>query len=206
MQPVWDEDENIPDMFDDQPEPAPASVPAPVFVRKPSLWDLQDQMQRAEEEVNSADDASLQNILGDIRTKVDSVKSMIDIFDNEAARFKDYKDQMAKRQKSLENAAERLRQYTISCLRGHGTEFETGHMWVAKISQNEKVVVHKDVPDQGDYITLGLDYPVIRQKFEWDKTALKNLLKKGDIELLKYAEIAKTDSLTFKPINAAKRS
>lgn len=171
-----------------------------------SLWALQDQLAAAEEEVNSADDEKLSGILGDIRAKVDNIKQMIDIFDVEATRFKAYKDEMAKRQKSLENAAERIRQYTISCLRAHGTEFEAGATWIAKISQSERLETYKDAPDDSDYIALGLTHGhLIRRKMEWDKAELKKELKLGNNDLLVYAKLSKTDNLQFKAVNAAKK-
>lgn len=202
----YGEPDPMPSIYDDTLiEDMPTLPVAPVAEKPTSLWALQDQLAKAEEEVNSADDAGLAAIVGDIRNKVDSIKGMIDIFDSEASRFKAYKDEMAKRQKSLENAAQRLRDYTISALRYHGTEFEVGNMWAARIQQSEKLEVFKDAPEPADYVKLGLNFPVIKQSLVWDKTEMKKLIKSGNQDLLAYAKIVKSDNLNFKPVNSAKR-
>lgn len=190
-------------MVDDMPT---AFIEVKKEEKLPSLWQLQDRLAEAEEQINNADDARLQEIMGDIRHKVDGVKYMIDILESEASRFKLYKDQMAQRQKSLEKAAERIKRYTITCLRAHDTEFEVGLTWTAKIAQSEKLVTFKDSPDESDYVALGLNYPVIRQKYEWDKNEIKSLLKSGNQDLLAYAKIDKSDNLNFKTNNRAVRA
>lgn len=190
-------------MIEDMPT---AFVELPKEEKLPSLWQLQDRLAEAEEQINSADDARLQEIMGDIRHKVDGVKYMIDILESEADRFKTYKDQMAQRQKSLEKAAERIKKYTVTCLRAHGTEFEVGLTWTAKISQSEKLITFKDNPDESDYVALALNYPVIRRKLEWDKNEIKSLLKSGNQDLLAYAKLDKSDNLNFKTNNRAVRS
>ena len=172
--------------------------------RNMTLWELQD-MATIAEEVTDADGETLAMILGDVAKKVDATKSIIDMFTAEAARYKGYKDEMAQRQKTLENAVDRIKAYTVACLKGHGTTFELGTMWQAQIKQSERLICEAD-PSEQDYLNLGLHYPkAIRRKYEWDKNEIKALLKEGNQDLLAHAQIVTSDSLQFKTINIAKR-
>lgn len=173
--------------------------------RNMTLWELQD-MATIAEEVTDADNDTLAMILGDVAKKIDSTKGIIDMFTAEAARFKQYKDEMAQRQKTLESAVDRIKAYTVACLKGHGTTFELGTMWQAQIKQSERLICEND-PSEQDYLHLGLHYPkAIRRKYEWDKNEIKALLKEGNQDLLAHARIDINDSLQFKTINiAAKR-
>jgi len=181
-------------------------LPYGTFVpkEKMTLWELQD-MATIAEEVTDADNDTLAMILGDVAKKIDSTKGIIDMFTAEAARYKGYKDEMAQRQKTLENAVDRIKAYTVACLKGHGTTFELGTMWQAQIKQSERLICEAD-PSEQDYLNLGLHYPkAIRRKYEWDKNEIKALLKEGNQDLLAHAQIVTNDSLQFKTINIAAR-
>jgi hypothetical protein len=173
--------------------------------KKFSLWQLQDMAQQAEETINSADEITLAAIMGEVADKVDNIKYMIDTLESEAVRFKTYKDQMAARESALKKAAQRLKEYTIASLKAHGTQFELGNLWTAKITTSERVDMLSEAPTDTDYINLALKYPVIRKKLEWDKTEIKKLLKDGNNDLLPYARIVQSDNLNFKPINVSKK-
>jgi DNA repair ATPase RecN len=173
---------------------------------KESLWSLQDRLLELEEEINS-DDTELELLLGDISKKVDDIKYVIDIFESESERFKKYKDDMDNRQKSLQKAADRLKGYTIKCLEAHGSTFEKGTVWVAKIREYKKVDTYLAKPTTNDLLAIGMKHNIFRTVYDWDKTELKKLLsdENHDPDLDSYAKIVTTKSLNFSAVNAASK-
>jgi len=178
-------------------------------IKKPSLWQLQDRLLEFEEQLSS-DETDLSELLGDIAKKVDGIKQMIDVFDSEAARFKAYKDEMAQRQKSLEKASERLKGYVVASLEKHGTNFEKGEKWVAKIRESKRCEIYTDKPTSNDVMDLGplgINAHVIKVDYVWDKAKLKELLSDPDHkpELDSYGKIVTAKSINFSTVNAAKK-
>jgi hypothetical protein len=178
-------------------------------IKKPSLWQLQDRLLEFEEQLSS-DETDLSELLGDIAKKVDGIKQMIDVFDSEAARFKSYKDEMAARQKSLEKASERLKGYVVSSLEKHGTNFEKGEKWVAKIRESKRCEIFTDKPTADNMFALGplgINAQVIKTDYVWDKAHLKELLSDPDhkAELDNYGKIVVSKSINFSTVNVAKK-
>jgi hypothetical protein len=178
-------------------------------IKKPSLWQLQDRLLEFEEQLGS-DETDLSELLGDIAKKVDGIKQMIDVFDSEAARFKSYKDEMAARQKSLEKASDRLRGYVIASLEKHGTNFEKGEKWVAKIRESKRCEIFTDKPTADNMFALGplgINAQVIKTDYVWDKAKLKELLTdpEHNHELDNYGKIVVNKSINFSTVNAAKK-
>lgn len=174
--------------------------------KKDSLWSLQNRLVELEDDIN-ADETDLSELIGEIADKVDGIKYVIDIFEKEAERFKQYKEQMAERQKSLEKAAGRLKSYVVKCLESHGSTFEKGNIWTVKIREFSKIDMFRDAPDAADVMNLGLKYNVIRTKYEWDKTALKELLSDPahDMLLDEYGRVIVTKSIQFGTVNVARK-
>lgn len=171
---------------------------------KPSLWQLQDRLLEFEEMIN-ADDSDLGTILGDIAQKIDNIKQMIDVFEFEAQRFKQYRDEMAARQKSLEKASERLKSYVVACLEKHDTQFEKGNIWIAKVRESKRIETFAD-PEAKDMLRLAqAGLFCVRTSYAWDKSAIKEALadddKKGLIS--EYAKVVTTKSINFSVVNAA---
>lgn len=174
--------------------------------KKPSLWELQDRLLEFESQINDSE-ADLSIILGDIAKKIDNIKQMIDVFEFEAERFKQYRDEMAARQKSLEKAAERLKGYVVAALEKHDTNFEMGNIWVAKIRESKRVETYVD-PEAKDMLKLSRNgIFCVKTSFAWDKTAIKEALadseKKAVIE--EYAKIVTNKTVNFSAVNAAGR-
>lgn len=169
-----------------------------------SLWSLQDRLLELEDEINSTDE--LEILLGDIAQKVDNIKFVIDTFEIEAERFKKYKEQMAQRQKSLENVAERLKGYVIRCLESHGTSFERGSLWNARIRENKRIETLKE-PDAMTAMELIPKFSgIIKTSYVWDKTNLKKILESDhDMVLDDYVKITTSKSLSFNAINIASK-
>lgn len=174
--------------------------------KKQSLWDLQNRLFELENEINS-DDSELHILLGDISTKIDDIKFVIDIFESESERFKKYKDEMAERERSLKKAADRIKGYTVKCLDSHGTTFEKGNIWVAKIRECKKVDTYLMKPTSDDIMAIGIKYNIFRTSYDWDKIELKNLLsdENHDPDLDNYAKIITTKSINFSAVNAASK-
>lgn len=175
--------------------------------KNPSLWQLQDRLLEFEEMINSSE-SDLTEILGEIAQKIDNIKQMIDVFEFEAERFKMYRDEMGARQKSLEKAAERLKGYVASSLERHGTTFERGNIWIAKLRENKRVETFCD-PEAKDMLKLAqAGIFCIKTNFTWDKTAIKEALnKEGDNALIsEYAKIVTSKSINFSAVNAAGRA
>lgn len=174
--------------------------------KKESLWQLQDRLLEAEEQINSSEDLAV--LLGEIAGKVDNIKQMIDLFDSEANRFKAYKDEMAQRQKSLEAARERLKSYVVSCLEKHESTFEKGNIWLAKIRESKRCEIFADKPRAEDLLALGplgINAGVIKTEYVWDKAKIKELLTDPDHkpELDSYAKIIASKSINFTAVNVA---
>jgi len=174
--------------------------------KKESLWQLQDRLLEAEEQINSAEDLAV--LLGEIAGKIDNIKTMIDLFDSEANRFKAYKDEMAQRQKSLEAARERLKSYVVSCLEKHESTFEKGNIWVAKLRESKRCEIFADKPRPEDLLALGplgINAQVIKTDYVWDKAKFKELLNDPDhkTELDNYAKIITSKSINFSAVNVA---
>jgi hypothetical protein len=177
--------------------------------KKQTLWTLQDRLLEFEEQINQ-DETILAEILGEIAGKVDNIKQMIDIFDSEAARFKSYKDEMAARQKSLESARDRLKAYVVGSLEKHGSTFEKGNIWVAKIRESKRCEIFGDKPRPEDLLALGplgINAGVIKTDYVWDKAKMKDLLNdpEHDSKLDDYAKIVTSKSINFSAVNAAKK-
>lgn len=174
--------------------------------KKESLWQLQDRLLEAEEQINSAADLAV--LLGEIAGKVDNIKTMIDLFDSEANRFKAYKDEMAQRQKSLEAARDRLKAYVVSCLEKHESTFEKGNIWLARIRESKRCEIFADKPRAEDLLALGplgINAGVIKTDYVWDKAKIKELLTDPDHnpELENYGKIVVSKSINFTAINIA---
>lgn len=175
-------------------------------IEKPSLWQLQDRLLEFEEMINS-DDQDLSTILGDIAQKIDNIKQMIDVFEFEAERFKQYRDEMAARQKSLEKAADRLKSYVTASLERHGTTFERGNIWICKLRENKRVETFCD-PEAKDMLRLAqAGLFCVKTSYAWDKTAIKEALADADKNALisEYAKIVTSKSINFSAVNAAGR-
>lgn len=173
---------------------------------KLTLWQLQDKLFEYEELINQ-DDIDLYEILGEISEKIDNIKQMIDLFETEADRFKHYKDEMAARQKSLQNASERLKSYVISCLENHNSTFEKGNIWVAKIRENKRIETFKE-PEAKDMLKLAKsNIFCIKSKYEWDKSLLKEMISNPDHDPIidDYAKITISKSINFTTINIASK-
>lgn len=168
--------------------------------KRESLWSLQDRLLELEESINS--ETELEFLLGDIAQKIDNIKFVIDTFEIEAERFKRYKDEMAKRQKSLENAAERLKGYVIKCLESHGTSFERGKLWNARIRENKRIETFKE-PDTMTALELIPKFSgILKTSYSWDKSVLKRLLESPHDPILDdYAKFTTIKSLSFSAIN-----
>ncbi|RPH41139.1 MAG: hypothetical protein EHM87_20490 [Burkholderiales bacterium] len=174
--------------------------------KKPSLWQLQDRLLEYEEQINQ-DETELSEILGEIAGKIDNIKQMIDIFESEAERYKRYKDEMAARQKSLQNAADRLKSYVVASLEKHNTTFEKGNIWIVKLRESKRVETFAE-PEAKDMLKLAqAGLFCIKTNFTWDKTAIKEALSnEQNYPLLEeYAKIVTSKSINFSAVNAAKK-
>ena len=174
--------------------------------KKPSLWQLQDRLLEYEEQINQ-DGIELSEILGEIAGKVDNIKQMIDVFESEAERFKRYKDEMAARQKSLQNAADRLKSYVIASLEKHNTTFEKGNIWIAKLRESKRVETFAE-PEAKDMLKLAQHgIFCIKSSYSWDKTVIKEALNNEAQSAIvsEYAKIVISKSINFSAVNAAKK-
>jgi hypothetical protein len=158
-------------------------------MEKLSLWKLQDLLVEAEEQIND-ETVNLDEVIGDIRNKVDNLKMMIDTLKSESDKFKRYKDEMAKKQQALANAAERLESYVLKSLEAHNTTFELGNLWTAKIREGRYVNTTRD-PEPLDVL---IHPTLVKTTYSWDKRAIKDTLIEKPLE---FAEMAKSRSLTF---------
>ena len=156
---------------------------------KLSLWKLQDILLEAEESL-SCEDTNLEEVLGDIRNKVDNIKQIIDMMYDEAARFKRYEAEMKKKGATATRAAERLEGYVLRSLEAHNTTFELGNLWTAKIREGRYVNTTRD-PAPLDVLI----YPtLVKTSYSWDKRVIKDTLIEKPLD---FAEMAKSKSLTF---------
>jgi hypothetical protein len=154
-----------------------------------SLWKLQDVLLEAEEGL-SDETVNLDEVIGDIRNKVDNIKQIIDMMYDEAARFKRYELEMKKKGTTATRAAERLEGYVLNSLEAHNTTFELGNVWTAKIREGKYVNTTRD-PEPLD---LMLFPNLVKTSYSWDKRAIKDTLVEKPLD---FAEMAKSRSLTF---------
>jgi hypothetical protein len=156
---------------------------------KLSLWKLQDILLEAEESL-SCEDTNLDEVLGDIRNKVDNIKQIIDMMYDEAARFKRYEAEFKKRAQTCLRGAERLEGYVLKSLEAHNTTFELGNVWTAKIKESRYVNTTRE-PETLDLML----YPkLIKTTHVWDKRAVKDALIEQPLD---FASMEKSKSLTF---------
>lgn len=172
--------------------------------KKQTLWTLQDRLLEIEDAINT-DETELEILIGEIGDKIDNIKYVIDIFEKEAERFKEYRDQMAARAKSLQNAADRIKAYVVKCLDAHHTSFEKGTMWAVKLRENKRIEMKTDRPTADDFMDLGLKYPVIKASYDWDKAEFKRLISEPEHDSIldDYAQIVINKSISFTAVNAA---
>jgi len=156
---------------------------------KLSLWKLQDVLLEAEEGL-ADESVNLEEILGCIANKVDNIKQIIDMMNDEAARFKRYEAEMKKRSQLCLRGAERLEGYVLRSLEAHNTTFEVGNLWTAKIREAKYVKV-----DREPTFVDALEYPsVVKTTYSWDKRAIKDTLKETE---LPYAKMETSRALVF---------
>jgi len=156
---------------------------------KLSLWKLQDILLEAEESL-SCEDTNLEEVLGDIRNKVDNIKQIIDMLYDEAARFKRYELEMKKKGATATRAAERLEGYVLRSLEAHNTTFELGNLWTAKIREGKYVNTTRE-PESLDVL---LHPKLVKTVYSWDKRAVKDALIEQPLD---FASMEKSKSLTF---------
>lgn len=163
--------------------------------KKSSLWDLQDAVLRAEDEINSTE--NITELIGNVADKIDNIKMVIDILEADALRWSDYAKEMSTKKKSAEAAVERLKEYVTTCVLAHGTKIELGKMWKCLITEHERVVLTKEatIDDVLEYGSLG----IVRTKYDWEKKDIKSLLESGNEDVKKIAKIEKTNSIKFTP-------
>lgn len=163
-----------------------------------NLWQLQSTIQEIEDGLNS-DDTNLDDLVGELRGKVDSLKSVIDTLDAEGEKFKRYAKEMSERGRSIANASERLKAYVLKSLEAHGTTFEIGNVWVAKIKESESLNMKFDpTPDMVMDMSIN-EY--IKTTYSWDKAGIKKAIKAGSSDFEALATIEKNKSLNFSLVN-----
>lgn len=163
-----------------------------------NLWKLQSTIQEIEEGLNS-DDTNLDDLVGELKGKIDSLKSVIDTLDAESEKFKRYAKEMSDRSKSLSNASERLKGYVLKSLEAHQTTFEVGNVWVAKIKESESLNMKFD-PTPEMIMDMSLN-EYIKTSYSWDKAGIKKAIKAGSTDFEALATIEKNKSLNFSLIN-----
>lgn len=144
---------------------------------KLSLWKLQDILLEAEESL-SCEDTNLDEVLGDIRNKVDNIKQIIDMMYDEATRFKRYELEMKKKGATATRAAERLEGYVLRSLEAHGSTFEVGNLWTAKIREGRYVNTTRE-PTAIDALEIPA---LVKTSYSWDKRAIKDTLAEKPLE------------------------
>lgn len=112
-----------------------------------------------------------------LRSKVDGCAAYLDRLADDIERHKRYAREHTEKAKSLEAGMEKFKDYIVYSMRAGDFEKLTGEEFSFSIRKSEAIEVTREA-DASDYAVMP---EAIRWKesFSWDKTALKELAKRG---------------------------
>ena len=158
---------------------------------KMTLAGLLAKIQEVDEGMVELSNADLDDVFTSIKDKVDGIREMLSRLESEEERLDKIAKQFASKKKAISNSKARLKEYCVYILEKNETPQLFGHLWDMKIRKSEAIEV-AGTPSASH----ALRYPdLVRTKVEWDKTGIKERVKKG--EALDFAKLKENLSVSF---------
>lgn len=159
------------------------------------LYELNQNWKNLEELLENTDDENikelvkegLKNLEGDLITKCENICKLIKNYEADVKSYKDEEKRLATQRKVYENKIEGLKEYLFQSVREtKNKKVETSIFKLGVRKSPPKVILD-------DESKIDDKYKII--KFEYDKKALKEELKKGEVE---GCHLEQGESLTIK--------
>lgn len=156
---------------------------------KPTLWGLLSALKAVDDEMIEINLDEQIDLIENGKVKVDSYKYVLDKLEVQSIYLKKREEEVEKARKAIEANIKRIKEHLIKSLRENGFDKFTGNEYVVKLQRAAPAVEIKAEPTAA----LKIRYPdLIRTKYEWDKTAVKDRLKEGDPAVAELAGVRET--------------
>lgn len=144
---------------------------------KPTLNSLLASLKAVDDEMIEVSLDEQLDLIENGRIKVDNYKYILDKLEVQAIFLEKRREEIQKSLQVINNNIKRIKEHLIYALRSNGFEKFTGHEYVVSVRKAAPAVEVKAEPT----VAMKIKYPdYIKTKYEWDKTALKEAVKRGD--------------------------
>lgn len=170
--------------------------------RKATLDDLLSLTRQADEAIDDFE-IDLEELGKNLRKKIDGITEYLDYCDSRAETIGKRAAELAQKAKAFENKSKFLREYVAQCMlrdaaiRGESTDKLkiSGEHYEFALQFSEAV---EEVVQPNPNLYLKLTGKFIRRSYAWDKKALKEGLKAGQIGIEAYAKLIKKPYIKIK--------
>jgi len=115
-----------------------------------------------------------QTLVGDLRNKVDGLKSIETRMDLVADYFERFAKPIIEKARTVRKNRERLRDYIAQSMLDHKFQTVPGNLWKVRLREaNPKVVAGRE-PTVADYLEM-TDLVRVETVYSWDKNAIKDV-------------------------------
>jgi hypothetical protein len=125
------------------------------------------------------DDYDPEELIGDLKGKVDSIKHKVDEWEKEAELMQEYSKEFAARAKSIINKRDRLIAYVHYQMSSNEWEKLPGEIWEIKWKLNPPRLVIDAEANASNYLHHA-EFMQQKTSYNWDKNKIKAAIKAGD--------------------------
>lgn len=141
---------------------------------------LLSKLNEADEAMEALSKEDFDQLIGDIKDKIDGIKYFISKCDAEEKRLDDIIKEFQDKKKSVQNSSKALKKWATDCMIKNGTDLMHGEKFTIRIQSRESLIINENIElDAKAYLKYkGL----VKRKYEWDKTAVKQAIKSNKFE------------------------
>jgi len=141
---------------------------------------LLSKLQAVDEGLEDLNKADFDQLIGDLKGKVDSIYYVLTKLGAESDRLADVIKKLQEKKKAIDNGAKRLKDWSVISMSRHDMPYLEGDNFTMRIMSSESVKLNENITLDSQAF---MKYPgLIRRKFEWDKAAVKTAIKTGKFE------------------------
>ncbi len=119
-----------------------------------------------------------ENIAGELNEKVDAIKIVLDRLQGESARLRVCAEEFARAAKTVENNAERLKEYVLYAMQQNGFEKLPGKLWRLQVQKAAPALVTEYSPTAETMLEMP-SFVERKVGYSWNKEQIKEHLKAG---------------------------
>lgn len=146
-----------------------------------TLSAILDKLKQIDDDLNP-EDFKPEEVVGDLKDKVDAIKWRIDTWNAEADALDAWVEQLKRRKESMLKKSDRLKEYVVSEMQKHGYETLPGEMVRVDLRKAQPSLKIDTVADATAYL-LYPGFVVQKTSYMWDKTRIKESIEGESLEL-----------------------